>query len=439
MDNLTQLCQKLQLAFGPIASQLAFATGFRQRVSKLDGPALMRALVGGWLHNPQASRSELAAWAGVSKQALDQALNQSAAGFLKAMLEWLVGQVVTMPPASWPLLSRFAGVYVMDSSVVNLPPALAAEWQGLGDSRGATAALKLHVGLDLVSGALVGPTLTKARVNDAGGPHQNLSLPAGALRLSDLGYFKLGRLIELNAAGVYYVTKVLARLTFQLGAGPSQKLVSWLAQQTADQLDCEVGVGRHAELKCRLVAWRVPAQVLQKRLARQQAESHKRQRATSVVQVEASQWLVYLTNLTPTQASADEIAVLYRLRWQIELLFKLWKSWAGELEQWRSGKEWAIMCEVYAKLIGQLVQHWSEVVGVWEQPERSLVKASRVVRGWAVSVVSWASSGKGWLLEATLEQLKVDMQRCRLDRHKQQPSSYQLWAKPPHLSGCNLN
>jgi hypothetical protein len=49
--------------------------------------------------------------------------------------------------------------------------------------------------------------------------------------------------------------------------------------------------------------------------------------------------------------SLDQVVLLYRVRWQIELLFKLWKSYAGlqAIGPWRSAR---ILTELYAKLIG---------------------------------------------------------------------------------------
>jgi len=48
--------------------------------------------------------------------------------------------------------------------------------------------------------------------------------------------------------------------------------------------------------------------------------------------------------------------VLLKIRWQIELLFKLWKS-HGRVDEWRTKKPARIVCEIYAKLIGLVVQH----------------------------------------------------------------------------------
>ncbi len=49
--------------------------------------------------------------------------------------------------------------------------------------------------------------------------------------------------------------------------------------------------------------------------------------------------------------------MLVRERWQIELLFKLWKPY-GCLDEWRTSHPWRILCEVDAKLMGLLLQHW---------------------------------------------------------------------------------
>lgn len=40
-------------------------------------------------------------------------------------------------------------------------------------------------------------------------------------------------------------------------------------------------------------------------------------------------WVIMITNVDRYQASADMLFDIYRLRWQIELLFKCWKSYAN--------------------------------------------------------------------------------------------------------------
>jgi hypothetical protein len=97
------------------------------------------------------------------------------------------------------------------------------------------------------------------------------------------------------------------------------------------------------------------------------------------------------------------------------------------LDEWRSGKPWHILCEVYAKLLGQLVQHWILLVSCWARPDRSLVKAAQTIRKHALHLAS--AFGQS----ATLEQALLVVQRClahgcRLNKRRRAPSTFQRLA-----------
>ena len=123
----------------------------------MTGSGFAQALVFGFLSNPASSRAELnqaAATVGmdISTQGLDQRFNAKAVVFLDSLLQAALGHVVRGISGADSLLSRFSGVYVMDTSTVNLPPALATVWQG---NNGADeAAVKVAVQWDLQAGSL---------------------------------------------------------------------------------------------------------------------------------------------------------------------------------------------------------------------------------------------------------------------------------------------
>ena len=85
-------------------------------------------------------------------------------------------------------------------------------------------------------------------------------------------------------------------------------------------------------------------------------------------------WAILITNIPAKLLTLAEALVVVKVRWQIELLFKLWKS-HGQVDSWRSDKPWRILCEVYAKLLAIIIQQWVLVVGCWAHPDRSLVKS----------------------------------------------------------------
>jgi hypothetical protein len=205
-----------------------------------------------------------------------------------------------------------------------------------------------------------------------------------------------------------------------------------LAHQNAAMVDEAIWLGVEQRLPCRLLAWRVPAAVAAKRRRawRRQARWHR-----VVIHPDReilADWTFYVTNVPKELLSAEEAWVLYRCRWQIELLFKLWKS-CGRVDESRSAQPWRVLCEVYAKLLGMIVQHWLLLVGCWSRPERSLVKASATVRRHALSLALTLEHGH--LVLGLLRLLKNCLSHgCRINRQRRDPPTHQLLLELPRVA-----
>lgn len=66
---------------------------------------------------------------------------------------------------------------------------------------------------------------------------------------------------------------------------------------------------------------------------------------------------IFITNLPEEIVSIKHIATIYRTRWQIELLFKLYKShFKIEFLKGKSDSS-RVLCELYAKLCGIIIFH----------------------------------------------------------------------------------
>ncbi len=159
MNIILQVTNAMQTVLTKVADAAAITSGFLKRKRKLTGSVFVQTLVFGWLANPDSTYDELAqttAAIGISitPQAIEQRFGKPAAAMLKQTLDASVEQVLAAEPQAIPLLSRFNGVYIQDSSWIMLPDELADVWLGCGTNadKGGKASLKLQLRWELLTG-----------------------------------------------------------------------------------------------------------------------------------------------------------------------------------------------------------------------------------------------------------------------------------------------
>jgi hypothetical protein len=430
MTTIPHLATTMQTVLGDEAERIARETGLVQRTSKLTGAKFVQTLVWGWLANADSTLEELAQMAinvgvPISPQGLDERFSPQAAACLAGVLAVAVQQLLVADEGPPTLLQRFTGVYVLDSTTLALPAALAEVWAGCGNGQGGSgAALKVQVRWELRRGTLEGPLLQPGRAHDRRSPLQEAPLPRGALRLADLGYFNLALLADLDRQGVYWISRLQSGTLVYDAQGQQVDLAQLLAAQPETRVDLAVRVGQRQDLACRLVAQRVSAEVVEERRRRLHAEARRRGQTVSAARLRLAEWVFYITNAPLSLLAAAEVLVLARLRWQVELLFKLWKS-HGQVDACRSHKQWRILCEIYAKLLAMLVQHWVFLCACWRYPNRSLVKAAQTVAkyAFALAAVFQDHAALGDMLARIANCLAHG---CRMNVRRKEPNSYQL-------------
>lgn len=434
MEIVSQVASAMQTVLTQRANQLAKETGLIQRQRKLSGASFTQTLVFGWLSNPDATLQELAQTATaigveITPEAVFQRFTPKASQFLKQMLDCSTEQMISVNPVAIEVLSRFSGVYILDSSIVTLPDELADIWQGCGGpKKNGSASVKLSVCWNMTCGEF-SLHLESGRTQDKSSPLATQSLPVGAMRIADLGYFSLPRLAQISEDGSYWLTRVGVQCVLYTNSNPQARkyqLYEFLQSQDTDCIDVKIRLGATQKLDCRLLAVRVPKEVASKRRRQLRARLRRKGKTPSKLQLQMAQWTVLATNAAEQLLSFEDVMVLIRLRWQIELLFKLFKQ-HGRIDQWRSEKPWRILCEVYAKLIGRIVQHWLILTGAWANPARSLVKAAKTIRRHAMQIACAVASGElQRLIEACQIIASCLATGCRINTRKKEPNTYQL-------------
>lgn len=419
--------------FTAVADRAARASRFVQRESKLSGESFVQAVTFGWLRNPDATIEELAQAAAtvgvtITPQGLEQRFGPRSADCLRRVLQEAVRRVITADPVAIDVLRRFpGGVCLLDSTTITLPDALATDWPGCGgtNSTDGLAALKIFARWNLLDGELQGPFLHAGRVSDKTCDDALEPLAPGTLRLADLGFFSLDRFKELNDQGVYWLTRVQPGTIIYDADKTASGVADFLSRQAGAVVDISVALGVHHRLPGRLIAVRVPEAVAEKRRARmRKRQSRKGRRYEGTDAWVLAEWTVYATNVPVELLSVEEALVLGRCRWQIELLWKLWKS-EGRIDESRSGKPWRILTEVYAKLLGMVVQHWVLLTSCWSFADRSLRKASSMIRAQALNLAIVLPHRH--LVRQTLQTLERLLRRgSRVGKRNHRPPNHEL-------------
>jgi hypothetical protein len=430
MGIVVKVGEALQRLLGEIAETAAAESGVIQRTRKFTALSLARTFVLGFLQTPTASDEKLAQMAvqcgaAVTPQAIEQRHTPQLVDFLERLFRGATQLVVGSNQALAPILERFTTVTVLDSSTISLPDEMQGQFRGCGGSYDSGAsAMKLQTELDLRSGALAHVQIEPGRSPDGATSRQEARHGKGSLRIADLGYFALGVFAAMAAASEYFLSRLQFGTHVLLHPSTTVEVLGWLAQQPGPFVDVSILLGQEQRLPCRLIAWRLPPEQANRRRQKLRQETmRKRGCEPSAERLAWCDWTILVTNVPGELLTPAEAAVLYRARWQVELLFKRWKSqgWAAALSGSTVVRQ---MVRVWSRLLAAVIQHWLMVGTIWGDPSRSLDKVWQAVQPFvgrlAVSLEHMAE------LERVLADMRTTFAKtCRRDK-RSKPGTFEL-------------
>lgn len=424
MFQLAKAGEAIQTFFQRTADRLARVSGFVQRASKITGAHWIQTLTFGFIETPNATLNQLAQVSTdlgvpVTPQGLEERMTDEAVEFLQAMFGEslkLFRQEHSLPVE---LLDRFSAVELLDSSVIGLPAVMVKEFPGCGGD-GPAASVKVQLMVELRWGNLA-ITLETGRSPDqtyVPTPHAR----PGSLRISDLGYFNVEVFEQIDQDQAFFLSRLNTQTAlFDSDTNEAIDLLAWLQSTQANRFERRVRLGAKTRLPVRLFVTRLPQEVADERRRKAQEAAARKGRTLSPRHLALLNWSLYITNAPPERLTLEEAVRLYRVRWQIELIFKVWKSEA-QLDRVAGKHRPRILCELYAKLIGVLlVQRLSSPLR-WLKRELSLTKAYQCFQRLAIQFAQSLTALPR--LAQVLSLLQERWAKFALkDKRKTQPSS----------------
>jgi hypothetical protein len=249
------------------------------------------------------------------------------------------------------IFEAFSAVAIEDSSQITLNEAISGSYQGSGGGA-SKACVKLNFIFDIKSFVVMGIKKTSGIVSDTANCLEILKyIKSGALIIRDLGYFSLESLKKIGEAGAFYISRLSISVNVYLNEEDKTPLniIEYLEKtkkKKIKMIDIPVFLGK-GKLKSRMIAAVVPEKVVKQRRERYKQDNKKE---PSHLYMRWSGFSIFVTNIPANTITGEFIIILYKIRWQIELFFKNFKS-NLELDQLTGTNKHRIDCLIYGKLI----------------------------------------------------------------------------------------
>jgi hypothetical protein len=296
----------------------------------------------------------------VSKVALHKRFNQSSVEFVRAVLS---GQMLTrMDFADARDWSAFSAVIIADSCKFHLPKGFSEAYPPMGRFAAGNSLMNIQYSFDIKSGCWKTLDFTRATENDQrySGAHID-RIGKGELHIRDLGYVTQSYLLGIARRQAYFLNRL--HPSCRPVEAETGQYIDWAkkyqamaaAGQNISEVCVTIGKGDET-VECRLVAVPVPRAVWEERIRKANVQAKRQGYALTDEYKNRARFSLFITNVGKDRLGTEMVAELYRLRWQIELMFKSWKSLFG-IHKVKAVKKARLECQLLAKLL-RIVVNW---------------------------------------------------------------------------------
>ncbi len=295
--------------------------------------------------------------ADISPQALSEKINSKyAVAFLEKILERIYKNQLRPKLEKIPLevFKLFPNVYLQDSTQIELNEHLSEEFSGVGGSA-SKSALKIDLLYETINHILKEVTITEGTYADQkNGANVMGHIQERDLIIRDLGYFDLSVLESIEDKKAYYLSRLFKSVKIYLSSESQAEAIdpaAYVRKRIGNIgfMDMKVYLGAE-RVGCRLVSYRVPEQIINERRRKARRSAQKKGRIVTREYLEWLDYSFYITNVGVETWPPEIVGTIYRIRWQIELIFKQWKQ-LFQINVMQGTRSERIRCVLYGRLI----------------------------------------------------------------------------------------
>jgi hypothetical protein len=266
----------------------------------------------------------------ISKQGLDNRFSQASVDFSKQLLEEALNNQFR---EANPIvnLQVFKRVLIKDSTRFDVDKTLKEHFPSYG-GKTSEAGVSIQLEYDLKTSKINDLEVQSSLNRDSVDAISKIDLiKGGDLIIRDLGYFHSDVFEYIIEHEAYFLTRLHATTKVYLtkecaNAISFSKIYQQMATNQIPHLDLEVFVGSKKRIPMRLIIALMPEEIYQKRIRNRNNDNKCSGYTTSQEFKDRAHLNLFLCNIHSSEIKADDVCKLYQVRWQVELIFKTWKS-----------------------------------------------------------------------------------------------------------------
>lgn len=343
--------------------RLAKQTGFQKRTRKVPASCFVNTLLFSEYSQAHTSLPDFTADLSqvynidISKEAMHKKFTPEAVNFLKALLNNMLSDQLKSTTVS-DLPQHFACIKIKDSTKFSLPSTYNNEYVGYGNFSKSNGLLSLQYEYDLISGNWLSIELTNGLRNDQRDSKETIdAITKNDLHIRDLGYVTptyLSAIVEKQAFFLNRLPAMAGVFNMQMKPLDWKKVDGLLKKANTNSMELKVLLYEKNQIPCRLIIERVSDKEYQKRLKKATSIAKSKGIGISVLHKLKLRYNAFVTNVNSSVLPISKIRKTYYLRWQIELIFKTWKSFF-EINKLKKVKKERMECQLLGKLLWILI------------------------------------------------------------------------------------
>ena len=318
----------------------AYETGFCKKVSKFSPLMFIDNLLFDATSEITKSLNQLAIEinkkykVAISKQGIEKRFTKGAIRYVQALIgNQLSKQVLQSINVGW--FKFFKRVLIKDSTKYDVSANLAKQLPGFGGCA-SKAGVCIQFEFDIKSGEVPDLTITPGNVPDTKDATKTIDkVRKGDLIIRDLGYSKIKCFKAIKKEGAYFISRlnvtvaVYEKIDNNLVGIDFGNLYKTMAEGKVSRVEKDVFIGKEDKFPVRVIIDLMPQKIINQRLRKTNAYNKKKGQKTSDNYKTRSCFNMYITNIDKDILTAGAIVKIYKIRWQVELIFKAWKSIFG--------------------------------------------------------------------------------------------------------------